>query len=60
MFASASLLCEREYIDEAKKLLSAYEFDTVYYSGEGEIVTEQFPETGEKINKNTNLILYMK
>lgn len=46
--------------DEAKKLLSAYEFDTVYYSGEGEIVTEQFPETGEKINKNTNLILYMK
>lgn len=46
--------------EEAKKLLSAYEFETVYYSGEGEFVTEQFPEAGETTNKNTNLILYMK
>ena len=30
--------------EEAKKLLSAYEFETVYYSGEGELVSEQFPE----------------
>jgi len=46
--------------NDAKKLLSAYEFDTVYYSGEGDVVSEQFPEAGERINKNTNLILYMK
>ncbi len=46
--------------EEAKKLLGAYEFDEVYYSGEGDLVTEQFPEAGEMIKKNTNLILYLK
>ncbi len=46
--------------DEAKKLLGAYEFSEVYYSGEGDIVTEQFPEAGTEVKKNTNLILYMK
>lgn len=46
--------------EEAKKLLAAYEFEDIYYSGEGELVTEQFPPAGEEVNKNTNLILYMK
>ncbi len=45
---------------EARKLLKAYEFEDVYESGDGEIVTEQFPEPGEEVKKNTNLILYMK
>lgn len=46
--------------EEVKKLLSAYEFEEIYYSGEGNIVTEQFPLAGEEVKKNTNLILYMK
>lgn len=47
-------------VEEAKKLLKAYEFADVYYIGEGEKVTEQFPMAGEEVNKKTNLILYMK
>ena len=46
--------------EEAEKLLKAYEFAHVYYSGGGEVVTQQFPTPGEKVNKNRNLILYMK
>ncbi len=46
--------------EEVQKLLKAYEFESVYYSGEGEVITEQFPEAGEEVKKNTNLILYMK
>lgn len=46
--------------EEAKKLLKAYEFDEVYYTGEGDTVIEQFPTAGEEVNKKTNLILYMK
>ena len=45
---------------EAEKLLKAYEFETVYFSGEGDAITEQFPVAGEEVKKNTNLILYMK
>ncbi len=46
--------------EEVQKLLKAYEFEEVYYSREGEVITEQFPEAGEEVKKNTNLILYMK
>ncbi len=45
---------------EAEKLLKAYELDEIYFSGEGDVVTEQFPEAGTEVKKNTNLILYMK
>jgi len=45
---------------EVKKLLDAYEFNEIYYSGEGDTVAEQFPEAGIEVKKNTNLILYMK
>ncbi len=45
---------------EAKKLLDAYELDEIYFSGDGDVVTEQFPEAGTEVKKNTNLILYMK
>ena len=46
--------------EEAQKLLQAYEFGEVYYSGEGNVISEQFPEAGEEVKKNTSLILYMK
>lgn len=46
--------------EEAQKLLKAYEFSDVYYCGEGSVITEQFPEAGEKVNKKTGLILYLK
>ncbi len=45
---------------DAKKLLSAYDVEEIYFSGEGDVVTEQFPEAGEEVKKNTTLILYMK
>lgn len=46
--------------EEVEKLLKAYEFGDIYYSGEGEVITEQFPEPGEEVNKKSSLILYMK
>lgn len=46
--------------EEAEKLLKAYEFGDIYYSGEGGVITEQFPEAGEKVNKKSSLILYQK
>ena len=45
---------------EAQKLLKAYEIGELYISGDGETVTEQFPEAGEEVKKNTALILHMK
>lgn len=46
--------------EEAEKLLKAYEFGDIYYSGDGKVITEQFPEAGEKVNKKSSLILYRK
>lgn len=46
--------------EEAEKLLKAYEFGDIYYSGEGGVITEQFPEAGEMVNKKSSLILYQK
>ena len=46
--------------EEAEKLLKAYEVEEIYFSGEGDVVTEQFPLAGTEVKKNTNLILYMK
>ena len=46
--------------EEVKKLLKAYEIGEIYISGDGETVTEQFPEAGEEVKKNTALILHMK
>ena len=45
------------YVEE---LLKAYEIGELYISGDGETVTEQFPEAGEEVKKNTALILHMK
>lgn len=43
---------------EVKELLKIYEFGEIYSPGEGEKVTEQFPLSGEKVKKNSDLILY--
>jgi stage V sporulation protein D (sporulation-specific penicillin-binding protein) len=43
---------------EAKELMKAYEFGELYSLGEGDIVTEQFPLAGEKIEKGSDLVLY--
>ncbi|BCK00190.1 stage V sporulation protein D [Anaerocolumna chitinilytica] len=45
---------------DVKKMLKDYTFKEVYYDGEGDTVTSQFPLKGEEINNNSNLILYMK
>lgn len=45
---------------EIEKLKDVYEFSYIYYTGEGDVVKEQFPLPGEKINKNSNLILYLE
>lgn len=45
---------------DVKKMLKDYTFKEVYYDGEGDTVTSQFPLEGEEINNNSNLILYMQ
>lgn len=47
-------------VKEAKELIKVYEFGDIYYLGEGDTVTEQFPLEGETINKNSDLILYLE
>jgi len=44
--------------EEAKKLIKIYELGEAYSIGEGDIVIEQFPLPGEKVNKNSDIILY--
>jgi stage V sporulation protein D (sporulation-specific penicillin-binding protein) len=43
---------------EVKELLKIYDFGELYPLGDGDIVIEQFPMAGEKINKKSDLILY--
>ena len=45
---------------DVKKMLKDYTFKEVYYDGEGDKVKSQFPLSGEEINNNSNLILYME
>jgi len=45
-------------VADAKKAVKAYYFDEVQYLGEGDTITEQFPKAGEKVNRNSILILY--
>lgn len=48
---------EKKEVEELKK---AYNISYIDYIGEGDIVTEQFPLPGEKVKKNSDLILYME
>lgn len=43
---------------EIKELLRVYEFGEVYSSGEGDLVTEQFPLAGDSVNRKSDLILH--
>jgi stage V sporulation protein D (sporulation-specific penicillin-binding protein) len=43
---------------EVKELLKIYDFGDTFPSGEGDVVTEQFPLVGETVDKDSNLILY--
>lgn len=45
--------------EEADELIKVYEFGEVYYIGDGDKVAEQFPLSGETVNKNSDLILYL-
>lgn len=45
---------------DAAQLAKSYGIESIYYPSEGEIVTEQFPLEGEKIDKNSDLILYLE
>ncbi len=47
-------------IKEVKKLLKANDFGEIYYLGEGDTVTEQFPLAGEMVDRNSDLILYLE
>ncbi|MBE5967406.1 MAG: PASTA domain-containing protein [Lachnospiraceae bacterium] len=43
---------------EVKELLKLYAFGELYPIGEGDVVMEQFPLPGEKVEQDSNLILY--
>ena len=43
---------------EAKDMIKQYELGELYPTGEGDIVTEQFPLPGDTIEKGSDLILY--
>ena len=45
---------------EVNDLLKIYNFGEIYYCTEGDIVKEQYPLPGEKVNLNSDLILYME
>lgn len=45
-------------INEAKKIIQGMDLN-LELLGEGDIVVEQFPLSGENVNKNTKLILYL-
>ncbi|HEX3023296.1 MAG TPA: penicillin-binding transpeptidase domain-containing protein [Lachnospiraceae bacterium] len=45
--------------EEAAELIKLYDFGEIYYVGEGDKVSEQFPLKGETVNKNSDLILYL-
>ena len=47
-------------LEKTKELLKSYEFGEIYYLGEGDTVTEQFPLPGEEVKKKSDLILYLK
>lgn len=45
---------------EVEELLKIYEFGEIYYCGEGDTVSEQYPLEGDEVNLNSDLILYLE
>ncbi len=50
----------KKTLKQAKTEFAAYSEGQLYVIGEGEKVKEQFPLPGEKVNENSDLILYME
>lgn len=46
--------------EEVEKLLEIYQFENIDYCGEGTTVKEQYPLAGDKVNINSDLILYLE
>lgn len=46
--------------EEVEELMKIYEFGEIYYCGEGDTVTEQYPLEGDEVNLNSDLILYLE
>ena len=46
--------------EDLKEALKDIDYDEIYYLGEGDTVKEQFPLSGEMINLNSDLILYLE
>lgn len=44
--------------EEVKKLMKLYEFGEAFTSGEGDLITAQFPLAGEKIDNGSDIVLY--
>ena len=47
-------------MEEVNDLLKIYDFGEIYKIGEGDIVKEQFPLSGEVVGLNSGLILYLE
>lgn len=46
--------------EDLKTALKDLDYGDIYYLGEGDTVREQFPLSGEMINRNSDLILYLE
>ncbi len=46
--------------EDIKATLKDIDYGEIYYLGEGDTVMEQFPLSGELINRNSDLILYLE
>lgn len=46
--------------EDIKEALKDIDYDEIYYLGEGDTVKEQFPLSGEMVNLNSDLILYLE
>ncbi len=46
--------------EEVEKLAKEAGIESIYYSTEGNVVTEQYPLEGEVVDKNSDLILYLE
>lgn len=45
---------------DVSTLMKAFEFDNIYYLGEGDVVVEQFPLVNDLIPKTSDIIVYLE
>ncbi|MDO5293370.1 MAG: penicillin-binding transpeptidase domain-containing protein [bacterium] len=46
--------------EEVEELAKSLGIESIYYSTEGDVVTEQYPLEGDVVDKNSDLILYLE